>query len=296
MAHKGTIPKDILVELYKTQGLTMKEVGTILGRTASNIHYWAHLYGIEPNPRTSINAGYTVNERFFDTWSPSMAWVLGLIYADGHVSTNAGNKKWVLSSKDHGLLEQVAHLLDWHGPIAQYKGQTTPGLCVGKAYMVHRLQEFGLTSNKSRTALFPTVPAGCLSHFCRGLWDGDGCIFVRDRTRKSTTQGLRNRKYTRRGEPHTFTYTYREITTSYVGGSRSLVISLRDHLSSSVPEIRHAPVRQRQEQYNPYYVLEYYHRDSIRLIAWLYSSSTPITRLSRKHELASEFLAQEGQA
>lgn len=46
---------------------------------------------------------YSVNETFFDIWSDDLAWVLGLIWTDGHLTGNTVS----ITSKDKILLEKV---------------------------------------------------------------------------------------------------------------------------------------------------------------------------------------------
>lgn len=278
MTHKGPIGKNALVNLYINQKLSMREVGERLDRCGANILYWLREHDIEtrvPNSPGDYQL-YKRDELFFDAWSPEMAWVLGLMFADGNVK-QASQNGWscTLYSVDVRLLQQVAELIQTGATPRRGTGSAYT-LLVGSTLIGRSLVALGCIPAKSRTMQFPVVPPAYLSHFVRGLWDGDGCIFVRERQRSRTRHGTPN------------THRYREVTTEYVSGSKCFVAALRDHIREQV-EIP-TRVRKRQAQYKPFYTISYYHRNSLRLLSWMYQDSAPQTRLDRKYNLAKEFL------
>lgn len=85
-----------------------------------------------------------VNENFFKTWSPQMAYVLGFIFADGAIEDLRKSSRTCyihLASNDKSLLK------------------------------------LGVMPRKSLTMKFPYIPEEYLSFFIRGYFDGDGCLY-----------------------------------------------------------------------------------------------------------------------
>ena len=61
---------------------------------------------VKPNPCTKYRV---INEEFFDTWSPEMAWVLGFFFADGNLSQVNHNEQGI------GLFIEFYNItLFWH--------------------------------------------------------------------------------------------------------------------------------------------------------------------------------------
>lgn len=130
-------------------------------------------------------AGVTVRSRneqmfhrykvdFFKTWSPEMAWVLGLLYTDGNLS----GRTVKLASIDADLLSSVGALLFKRFQIREYlqaDGRNRIStLGIHHPEMVSDLRLLGLEERKSLTMRFPNIPHEYVRHFIRGCWDGDG--------------------------------------------------------------------------------------------------------------------------
>lgn len=272
-ARKSPIPQKQLAKLVN-QGLSFQEIGQVFDRTPSGIHYWIHKYGIMPRSQSEALRGvhgHKHNRNFFKHWSPEMAWVLGLMFSDGNVTrTSANGYTATLTSIDKDLLEQVAYLVDTEARPRKWAGKPALTLIVGAADLCEDLIALGCVPTKSRIMQFPNVPPAYVSHFVRGLWDGDGSIFTRTRKRDGATKA------------------YLEVTLGYVCGSREFVQGLRDAIFEHTGV--KANIKERKGQANPYYVISYYHRNSLLILPWMYSNSTPQTRLGRKYEVATLFL------
>jgi hypothetical protein len=119
------------------------------------------------------------NSVFFSKWNREMAYVLGLIYADGWLfETNSGGKQVGLASKDKELLEMINSLLDSNANINQCKKDESVWyeIRIGSKELYSDLTKLGLHQNKSLSMLFPKIPDMYLWDFIRGYFDGDGCI------------------------------------------------------------------------------------------------------------------------
>ena len=149
---------------------------------------------------------YDYNENYFEKIdTPEKAYCLGFWYADGNVYNNKNNRAEITqeeSKKD--ILEKIAREFGTDKPMYtsnKENGKTLYKLSFASIKITNDLIKLGCVPNKSLILQFPTfdtVPEKYMSHFIRGYFDGDGCIWngkrkkmiVKDSTRKS---GFRER-------------------------------------------------------------------------------------------------------
>lgn len=140
---------------------------------------------------------YKVNENFFETWTPSMAYVLGYWYADGSLedASYIRGKYIRIVSKDYSIIQKIKRLLESEHKIVfrephevcfpddnqTYKNKGNYLLRIGSHKLYNDLIKIGLTPKKSLTVSFPSVQNEFLCHFIRGYFDGDGCIHISKR-------------------------------------------------------------------------------------------------------------------
>ncbi len=134
-----------------------------------------------------------VNENFFKTWSPNMAYVLGLILADGAVEdvrkssrtcyfqiTNTDNvllnKVRKILSSNHKFQVRQPQLIDFKGK--KYMCSKVFYLRIGNKAMFQDLVNLGVTPRKSLRLNLPNVPEELLRFLVRGYFDGDGCVNI----------------------------------------------------------------------------------------------------------------------
>lgn len=132
-----------------------------------------------------------VNEDFFKTWSPRMAYVLGFMYADGSLlNTNESSRTFyaLFSNNDLPLLESIRrsigsnHLIYSRPPHVmsvrnkKYISKTGYLLRIGNKIIYQDLIALGMQHRKSNIMVLPDIPREYLSFFVRGYFDGDGCI------------------------------------------------------------------------------------------------------------------------
>jgi len=174
-------------EIYFTQKKTMKEIAEMFRVSRPALYKWFarhSSYLAEGLQRRSGNAaGYTLNDSFFNNWTPEMAYVLGVLATDGCVSRN----RFSLTSTDLELVEKVRSLMVSDHPI----GVVSPKgwarkvqyvLNVSSTKLAKRLTDLGIGPAKSLTLRFPEMPQDCVRHFLRGCWDGDGSFYFESRT------------------------------------------------------------------------------------------------------------------
>lgn len=126
----------------------------------------------------------SVNRAFFDSWSDKMTYVLGWIATDGCIISSL--RGFNITSTDIDHLHKLAALLQTDVKIAHYAGTRNNKLAgkmsIGQQHMIESLMRLGIHPKKSKTLELPPVPDEYLGHFLRGVFEGDGTVFVQDRT------------------------------------------------------------------------------------------------------------------
>ena len=125
-----------------------------------------------------------VNQNFFKTWTPEMAYVLGFFAADGNmIKNNRGAHFIAFYSTDFSIIKNVRNLLDSNHKISnKQKSKTNEKwkdcyqLQIGSKEIFKDLINLGLMPNKSLVLKMPRVPDEFLNHFVRGYFDGDGHV------------------------------------------------------------------------------------------------------------------------
>ncbi len=134
-----------------------------------------------------VYSKYTINKNYFDIIdTEDKAYFLGLLYADGYNSTNRFGID--LQEKDKEILYLFSTYLESNHPITIRKlndknknWQNQYKLCISNTYLCNQLTKLGCIPRKSLVLTFPTeeqVPFYLIRHFIRGMWDGDGSIYV----------------------------------------------------------------------------------------------------------------------
>jgi len=154
MKKLNELTKDKLINLYIDNRKSLEDIARLYGVSRTAIYKALKRYGIKQRSKSEARIEaqkqgklpqqfFDIDENFFSSWSPEMAYVLGLIITDGCIS-KTGTVSLSMNDKD----------LD--------------KLCV--------------VPRKSLIVKFPKVPGSFLPDFIRGVFDGDGSVFY-DRRR-----------------------------------------------------------------------------------------------------------------
>ena len=170
------ITDEAIINMYKS-GMTFKEMQPIIGLSDRAIRNVMYKHGVAMNRAQSSGQPrkHKVNEDFFKVWTHEMAWVLGLLITDGHVSNSVHTVSF--AQKDERILRLIAKYMDAAYILApQGPTSTVPTLLINSKKIKNDIGKFGITPKKSFTVPFPNVPEEFLPSFVRGVIDGDGWV------------------------------------------------------------------------------------------------------------------------
>lgn len=137
--------------------------------------------GFKAKKGTEVNKKYSCNEDYFENIdSLDKAYFLGLIVADGNVIKRT--LEIALQEGDSYILQIFKNLIKSNHPIKLRKKKkethfNMKRLSIVSEKMVNDLSKYGVIPNKSFKTYFPEIPEEFYSHFIRGVFDGDGCIW-----------------------------------------------------------------------------------------------------------------------
>ena len=209
-----------------------------------------------------------VDRGFFHAWSKEMAYVFGVIAADGCLVQHANGLHGLdITSKDYEWRDQIKTTLKSTHTI----GNKPRGyrLQIRNQAIYHDLVRLGLTARKSKTLRFPIVSASYLPDFVRGYFDGDGTVwFWKDPRWRHPWQ----------------------LKASFYSGSQAFLEALRallqQHANLSPGSLTTLPTA---------FELRYCITDGLKLYRWMYDDRMALC-LHRKRDRFEEFLALRAQA
>lgn len=169
-----------LIEHYATGNIS--DIAKILNRSKKAICERAKILKLK---RQIIYRKHKINEDFFAEWSNDMAYVLGLICADGCLSSSQYSISIYLHKNDSYLLEKISKSMKSTYKVHFKKNMST--LTIHSKKMYNDLLELNLTSAKSLTLECPEIPQEFIPKFILGVLDGDGSIDVSRRRAKIST-------------------------------------------------------------------------------------------------------------
>lgn len=124
-----------------------------------------------------------------------MTYVLGFFAADGSMIRHRNGGSYIeFHITDRSVLETIQHVTHASSRISERPSRNSSWkpiyrIQIGSKEWFADLLALGFTPNKSKTLVFPDVPAPLLGDFIRGYFDGDGCVhlgyyYAKDRKRK----------------------------------------------------------------------------------------------------------------
>ena len=262
------IDRATIENLYVDERLTTSEVAVRFGCSAMTIRRRLARFAIPIRPR---GPGPRHAQRrhgvapLWSTWSPAIAYAVGLIATDGNLSSDGRHLS--IPSKDLDLLETLRACLGLENAITRHSsGRDIHRLQWGNRLFYDWLQSIGLTPAKSLTLGPLAVPDEYFADFFRGSIDGDGSI---------TTYLDR---YNTFKKP---TYVYTRLYVSIVSASPRFVEWLRAAVRRLTGLAGELTVR-RSTRHHDIWCLRYAKAESLALLRWMYyAPDVPCMRRKR---------------
>jgi len=129
---------------------------------------------------------YTLSESYFEEINtPNKAYLLGFLCADGHVSERRASEgiQIEIQARDKEILEFYRRELETNKPIKDSikMGQPYKRIRILSTKMRDDLNRLDIRHHKTQTLTFPRIVKELESHFIRGYFDGDGCIYIKEK-------------------------------------------------------------------------------------------------------------------
>ena len=177
--------KDIKESYVK--GESSVSIGKRYGTSHKPILRELHDMGVNVDQKKTVRK-YYLDEHYFDNIdTPNKAYVLGFLHSDGSNFPNKSTISLSLQEEDIDILEKIRKELKSEKPLEfldysnkhdfgyNYKNQYR--LIMFSKHMCNQLSNKGIIQNKSLVIGFPNwLDSDLLSHYIRGVYDGDGSI------------------------------------------------------------------------------------------------------------------------
>ena len=189
-----------------------------LGRTLSSIHNIAKKHNIVVPPggisniftaiRRKSNENYNVNADMFITPRiPSVIYTMGLLWADGTINTYKNSHRAVCLKSTFPDGDEFYKIMSSFGKWNYYKYDVQnikykhlkPSIQIqtNNRPMVEFLESVGYRTKSvgSADSVLEIIPLELRHYWFRGLFDGDGCLYVKDRMVQVTLSGPINQSW-----------------------------------------------------------------------------------------------------
>jgi len=246
--------------LFKNYGiLPPVKIASILNRTLKSVGLKAYYMGLT-NKYTYKYHIPNYNENFFCNWTKELAWLVGIVLSDGHVSNIGYKTKFInVHMCDKDVIYKIKKFISYNGnihkhcPKNHYKPSYTITFC-GKLVWDF-FTGLGMDNNKSVTAKFPKdIPDILISHVIRGIFDGDGSITI--------NKG----KY----------------LSARICGTKNVVYGVRNYIDL------HHTIHVNKSGTN--FIIQYTGERALSFLEYIYNGSNENNRMDRKYDIYIKYI------
>lgn len=176
--------KQEIIRLYNS-GINVPEISRIVDKKECTVKAVLYARKVPLRTRSQCRQKYKINENFFDNPNQEkVAYILGLLYADGSNYRPSNCVKLDLQYRDKELLEKITELIQPDKPLGITKlsksDNNLQDIClfrITNKKISERLEELGCGQAKTFTIKFPEyINDENVKHFIRGYFDGDGYL------------------------------------------------------------------------------------------------------------------------
>lgn len=228
--------------------LTYKQMGSIIKRSSSSIQSKIRYLPIHAKIKK-----YEINSNFFKKWTPEMAYILGLIGADGNICHSGRSHVLHLACDDRDIIEKIKPILSYNGPVHQKmrnNGKISYSIRICDQIIFNDLLKLGVTERKSLTFTPPKMHKKLIRHFIRGYFDGDGSVYLNNRPFKS------------------------KLGVAIYSASRPMIDFLYQRLKSLLKNSYNGTIRMSlSHQKTPYYCIGFGQKSSSKFFTYMYKDA-----------------------
>jgi len=116
------------------------------------------------------------NDSFFTKLNPISAYWAGFIAADGILFNRDKSVTIALNKRDTGHLHKFIKAIKSNAHVGCIKSNNSAHVNLYSKSLFNSLIKLGITPNKSLSITNVSLPQSLMSHFIRGVFDGDGWI------------------------------------------------------------------------------------------------------------------------
>jgi hypothetical protein len=210
------------------------------------------------------------------TWTPDLAYAVGLIATDGCLSSN--RKNIVFTSQDIEQITNMKIILMLPGKIGYTRNSKSEAYRIQftSAQLYDWLCSLGLTSNKSLTLGELKIPDKYFIDFLRGHLDGDGSIS----TYTDRYNTFKNDKYV-----------YERLWVRFISGSQDHIRWLHLMIRKLLGVTGRVHITKPNYLGRSMYIIKFGKKESLGLLEKIYYSDT-LPCLTRKKTIYLSFLAK----
>ena len=205
------VPDNELISMYNA-GMSLMEIAKKVSGSKGAMVVRQRLQELGVDTSYNTNVGkykeqmphafqhYTLDEHVFDTIdSEEKAYWLGFLMADGYNQEGKYSICLRLQTEDAEILEKFKDFLKSNAPIYTFHRMTRVNklereykeVRVNSVYLSRQLAKLGCVQGKTYTLDYPTwVPDDLMNHFIRGYFDGDGCLCIKKRGNRKSSESL----------------------------------------------------------------------------------------------------------
>lgn len=175
--------------LYWEQSQSLDDIARQFSVTRKGVSKFFKRHGIPVRPRDSarrlavlqgkvLRARHQLTPGAFHTWTPSMAWTLGVLFTRGLITLRNRNDRRLLTviATDSDFLDRIrSNLGSTHPVICRNRpgsrGEPSIRLQISNAALVEDLVSLGVLQDRAQRRLTTSVPPKCVASFVRGVYE-----------------------------------------------------------------------------------------------------------------------------
>lgn len=185
------LDQDLIVDKYTKRNMSMTEIADLLDISPSTVDNMLRVAGVTLRTDPEVQQKYTLDESFFEVIdTEEKAYWLGFMFSDGLVGTNLRDFGFALPTVDKEHVQKFidaikyTDIVDIYNPTRGIFSENQYARCVPSSRKICAdLISHGCIPRETHTFEAPVgVPEGGYRHFVRGVLDGDGGIYLYDKT------------------------------------------------------------------------------------------------------------------